>query len=94
MPNDYPRMLYKVGTGEGEMLWGHRIDTLTVQDAEQEHAAFALGWSDQPTRVLRSATIRTKAGKYLSWLSLHAWKIAGLVIGLVGAVAGVISALK
>ena len=49
----YPRMLYKPGKGDGEMVWGHRLDTTTVQSAEEQKSALRKGWHDDPHSAIK-----------------------------------------
>jgi len=49
----YPRMLYKPGKGDGEMIWGHRLDTSTVQNAAEYKAALRKGWHDEPNAAIK-----------------------------------------
>jgi hypothetical protein len=52
----YPRMLYRPGQGEGEMVWNHRIDTFTVKSAEEERAALRRGWHADPQAAIKRVT--------------------------------------
>ena len=42
----YPRMLYRPGTSE--VIWGHHVDTMIVDDADAEMAAAEDGWKRSP----------------------------------------------
>lgn len=52
--NDYPRMLYRPGSGP-EVLWGELVDNRTVQSAHEETQAIREGWLRDPSRACLKA---------------------------------------
>lgn len=60
MSNNYPRMLYRAGKGQGNMAWGHRMDTLTVQSPSEEDVAIRKGWTTDPNRAIKGAVWRQR----------------------------------
>ncbi len=60
MSNNYPRMLYRPGKGPGNIVWGYRVDTRTVQSSDEEHEAIRSGWFADPQRAIKGAVWRKR----------------------------------
>jgi hypothetical protein len=79
----YPRMLYRPGEGKGEMVWGQRIDTLTVESSAEERAAHREGWLNDPQTAVKGATRRQRAVSVWAFYKKHWQWLWGTLVAIV-----------
>ena len=85
--NEYPRMLYRPGSGPSE-LWGEFVDTRIVGSSSEEKEALRKGWLLEP-KIARDRSKRRRLFKAkLAWFRKH-WQFW---ITTVLAAAGVVAA--
>jgi hypothetical protein len=75
-PENYPRMLYRPGKGQGEMVWGHRIDTRTVESSAEERVAQREGWLNDHQKAVKGAMRRQRAVSIWAFYVKH-WQNLG-----------------
>lgn len=68
--NDYPRMLYRPGSGPSE-VWGELVDTKIVHSPVEEAQDLKNGWIRQPDLACKRAKRRRNIKDKLHWLGQH-----------------------
>jgi len=86
----HPRMLYRPGRGEGEMVWGHRIDTLVVSTEAEEKAARRKGWLADPNVAVSMAQRRARLRSIGLFLQTHWQWFIGMTLTAVLAIAVIV----
>lgn len=70
--NDYPRMLYRPGTGDSE-VWGEAVDTKTISSPEDEAKELRNGWMRDPNLACAKAKQKRIWRARFDWAASH-WK--------------------
>jgi hypothetical protein len=69
---EYPKMLYRPARGDGEIVWGERVDTLVVHSYRKEFFAIKDRWLLDP---VKACTISAKM-KNVHFFS-HGFSVTG-----------------
>jgi hypothetical protein len=86
MPDQYPRMLYRLGGPKSQDVWGHQMDTLVVQSFDEERSAVKKGWQVDPNRVVKQSLRRKKLLPYWQFY-LRNWQwLWGTLVAIILAV--------
>ena len=80
---NYPRMLYRPGKGQGEMVWGHRVDTRTVESSAEERVAQCEGWLNDPQEAVKGAMRRQRAVSVWAFYVKHWQWFWGTLIAII-----------
>ncbi len=71
MLDEYPRMLFRPAKGEGEMLWGERVDNLTVYSFQEESSAIKEKWIRDPSQACALSAKMKKHSILFAWFVSH-----------------------
>lgn len=88
---EYPKMLYRPAKGEGEIVWGERVDTTIVYSYKKEFEALKDGWLLDPSKACAISAKMKKRSLLFAWFVSH-WKFwVGTAVGIASVVATITS---
>ena len=78
---EFPRVLYRPGSDQSEEIWGHKLDTLTVNSDQEKTSALYRGWSVDPQQAIKRSVRKQKLLRPWRFYLAH-WKwFWGVVLG-------------
>lgn len=88
---EYPKMLYRPARGDGEIVWGERVDTLVVHSYRKEFFAIKDGWLLDPVKACAISAKMKKRSLFFAWFLSH-WKFwVTTAIAIISAIAAIMA---
>jgi hypothetical protein len=76
----YPKMLYRPALGEGNMVWGARVDTKTVHDKNEDLKARTKFWLAQPMIAVRISKLNNF---FINFMRSHSKELVAAILALI-----------